>query len=291
MTFNQIQYLKYLEDVRSHQEGERATRARDRETARHNVETESHNVRMLGETTRSNLAREAETARSNLAKEQETRRSNLARESETLRSNKESERIQEQHFQRSDAVQRGSLDEQIRMNKSTEQYRIQQLQLGQMTLNEQQRHSQVVEAETYRANVAREKFNELSLRSSEQIAREQMANQVRVANINAAVGHAQVALGYQNLAEATRSNLARESENTRSNLAREKENTRTNKAREKTERQKVLAQNTRNRHDYQYQQESLELQRRGQNVSAGSAIATAGINAGSRLIPFMFMGG
>lgn len=280
MTFNQIQYLKYLEDLRSHKVAEDQTRARDIETAQHNRAVEQHNVRVLGETVRSNQARE-----------EETRRSNLAREAETFRSNVSHEELNREHYRNQDAVQRDTLSEQIRFNRATQLYRAQQLNLSQQTLNEQQRHSRAIEEETYRANVARESYNERSLVQAGQIAREQMANQIRLANISAAVGHAQVALGYANLAETTRHSQAVELETARSHQSVEAEQRRANQAREAYNQQTLATQRTKNRHDYQYQQQSLDLQRRGQNVQAGTSIVGAVSNAASRLIPFAFMGG
>lgn len=57
------------------------------EQARTNKANEQLKLLNLGETIRSNLARETETNRSNLARETETNRSNLAQEAETVRNN------------------------------------------------------------------------------------------------------------------------------------------------------------------------------------------------------------
>lgn len=111
MTSNQIAYQKNLETIRSNLESERATRARDSETGRHNLATEleagranrvseelrrdqnsiarSHYERQdsLGE---SRLAADLEHMRSTRA---ETERSNRARETETSLHNSMSELI------------------------------------------------------------------------------------------------------------------------------------------------------------------------------------------------------
>lgn len=104
MTKNQIEYAKLRETIRNNTAQEGLTRKRDEaarvlgintlaESSRHNQAVEVLDTAKLGETKRSNLAREAETQRSNVAKETETNRANVAREVETERHQKASEAI------------------------------------------------------------------------------------------------------------------------------------------------------------------------------------------------------
>lgn len=113
MTANQIAYQNHLETVRTNQaneslkkqyndEYERSNKAKEYETHRANTVQEAETERshranesigyanvgvqyaMLGETQRSNLARELETNRANVAREIETNRANVANEENYL---------------------------------------------------------------------------------------------------------------------------------------------------------------------------------------------------------------
>jgi hypothetical protein len=93
MTANQINYAKYMEDVRAHmatediQRGANAIALRNALANEANAGTNALNastrVRELEETVRSNMMREIETQRSNMAREAEARRSNQANEAIT----------------------------------------------------------------------------------------------------------------------------------------------------------------------------------------------------------------
>lgn len=93
MTANQINYAKYMEDVRAHmatediQRGANAINLRNALANESNAATNALNastrVRELEETTRSNMMRELETQRSNMAREAETQRANMANEAIT----------------------------------------------------------------------------------------------------------------------------------------------------------------------------------------------------------------
>lgn len=112
-----------------------------------------------------------ERKRSNRANERETNRSNLARESELNRHNTVTEQETERH------------------NRATE--------LGVMTqIDEQRRHSMVVERQNDRIQSEVERSN----LAKEANAKEQIS-----------LGYANVGLGYGELSERTRSNLAQES--------------------------------------------------------------------------------
>lgn len=261
MTKNQIEYLKLRETQRANLKNESLTEMRDKtakelgfgnlaETSRHNQATERHNTYVLGETQRHNLAQESlnaksleESARHNLSMEgyyrdqlTETQRSNLARE----------------------GLERGKLS----------------IQASQV--HEQARHNQVVELETRRSNVAREsemyRSNVTKERENERAnrARETESNRSNLANEQqrareleysySSLSEARryhdmsVSLGYGQLGEQTRSNMARESETYRTNVAHETETNRANLAREQeTRRSNVVSEfDQRNRNRQQF---------------------------------------
>lgn len=93
MTANQINYAKYMEDVRAHmasediQRGANAINLRNALANESNAATNALNastrVGELNEAVRSNMMREIENQRSNMAREAETRRSNMANEAIT----------------------------------------------------------------------------------------------------------------------------------------------------------------------------------------------------------------
>lgn len=177
MTRNQIDYARL-------QEEKRANRARETETHRANTAQEFLTSRRdvvslgiqrdtLSETKRKNLVSESqqarsldltelaqlETKRSNLAREEETKRSNIARETETTRHNVQSEAAERVKAsaamsQASAAHRQAAAHE--RDVASQEAYRTQSLSLGYAQLGESKRHSQAVELETQRSNLAKE---------------------------------------------------------------------------------------------------------------------------------------
>lgn len=145
MTKNQIEYGKLLESRRAAMASEALTRARDTETARHNVASERVSLDTLAEQRRSHLAQEAlsaqqlaeltthnratesislgqlgETKRTNLAKEGETKRSNLAKEGEARRHNIAAEFETARHNVATESVSLDDLAERQRHNVATE---------------------------------------------------------------------------------------------------------------------------------------------------------------------------
>lgn len=119
-----------------------------------------------------------------------------------------------------------------------------------MSLSEQHRSNVAKERETYRANVAKESLNTSQLAETVRanMAKEQEtyrhnvqseaasfdAAQARrdAARINLSGDIARIELGYSQLSETMRSNLAREGETHRTNVARETETSRSNISRE-----------------------------------------------------------
>lgn len=99
---------------------------------------------------------------------------------------------------------------------------------AQRSLEESIRHNKATEEEAKRHNIVGEQYDVKALnetgrhnRAQEMIGRSQVG-----------ASYANITLGYQQLGETERSNLARETETNRSNVARETENTRSNTARE-----------------------------------------------------------
>lgn len=118
MTSNQINMLRYLEDVRHNQEAEaeirRSNRAREHETYRSDLAQETNTRLQLLELNRHNTMSEyltssnlAESIRHSKAIERETNRANEAKEVEVNRHNKREEEIKE-----------ATIESQIQLNQS-----------------------------------------------------------------------------------------------------------------------------------------------------------------------------
>lgn len=261
MTRNQIEYAKHVETKRANRAQEELTFARDQanrvlgfatldESKRHNLASEQQAANVLGEQTRHNLATEAVSEYSNQLKSRELDLRNEQLQ-ETLRHNMQLEDLQSKQIEISHRSQEEiarhnlaqesrdsrALSESIRHNVSLENLQLRtigeanrhnlateyvsrgQLEVQNRTLLEQERSHRVDEAERYRHNRAQE-----SIQTSQ-----------------VGLGYAQVGLGYSQLAEAQRSNVAREVETHRSNTAKELELRRSNMMREQQN-----AQNLRN---------------------------------------------
>lgn len=153
----------------------------------------------------------------------------------------------QRHNQETEALGRAQLGETIRANQERERYNV-------LVLNEQQRHNVETEQEAARANRAREdetrRYNTLYLNelNRSHLAQEQeteRANRAREQLTARELTETEryhrdtVGLGYSQLAEQRRANVARETENRRSNIAAEQERFRHNLVEERltTERQ------------------------------------------------------
>lgn len=133
MTANQINYAKYMEDVRAHmateeiQRGANAINLRNALANESNAATNALNastrVKELGETVRSNMMREIETQRSNMAREAEAHRSNMANEAITSSYNQaRTEQAEVSLWQagRQNTIAEERAQEEARHNKATE---------------------------------------------------------------------------------------------------------------------------------------------------------------------------
>lgn len=156
MTRNEIAYQQFVENRRSNMANER-------------------------ETNRSNVAREAETYRSNTAKEFETNRHNLATEDLGYKNYEETKR---HNFSMEDLgfAQLGlgysQLGETRQHNRTTET-------LSQLSNIEQQRANREREAETHRANVAREFQNAAEQSWRHNLSYDQLGQQLGLSLLDA----------------------------------------------------------------------------------------------------------
>nr|AMP18943.1 hypothetical protein [Otarine picobirnavirus] len=177
----------------------------------------------------------------------ETQRANLVQEDLTRSRDSRSYEIglgtlaeSQRHNRATEEQARVSLDETVRHNLAGET-------LTRGNLDESIRHNQAVEAEASRHNKVGESYNERALKESQ---RHNVA-QEGISRSQVGASYANINLGYSQLGETTRANIARETENTRSNVAREQENLRHN---ESTEAINMY----RNRADSSYQKNSLK---------------------------------
>lgn len=253
MTKNQIEYLKLRETQRSNAAQEQLTAHRDartyeialgnlNESVRSHKANEDLGNRQLLETTRSNMERE----RTNWAVLGETQRHNQAVEGETYRHNLETE-----------SQARNELSERRRSNLAQEQlqqlnlsYRGQELNIRQNELAETIRSNQAREFETNRSNLAREiETNRSNIAQEKERNRSNVASEQETARSHRAteaLRTREIGLGYSQLAEAERSNRARELETYRSNTAREIETNRTNLVYEDLQRSRNRQENAHN---------------------------------------------
>lgn len=177
-----------------------------------------------------------ETQRSNLAQEDLTR----SRDSRTYEIGLGTLAESQRHNRATESQARLSLDETARHNLAGEA-------LTRSSLDESIRHNQAVETEASRHNKVGESYNERVLSES----RRHNVSQEAIGRSQVGASFANINLGYSQLAEASRANIARETENTRSNIAREDENLRHNQATE-------AANMYRNRNDAYYQRGTLK---------------------------------
>lgn len=228
MTKNQIEYLKLRETQRANLSQEELTRKRD------------ENAHALG------LGNLAELGRHNL----ETERQAVANLSEVNRHNVETERQavavlgeQQRHNRALEQVEYGKLSETMRANREREQFNLKQLSettranlarelLTSQQLAETYRSNVARETETHRTNVAGEQERKRSNLAQEQQKRDELEQKYVSLETDARIRQSQISLGYAQLGEDRRSNLAREAETRRSNIAREVETSRSNRAQE-----------------------------------------------------------
>lgn len=264
MTKNQIEYLKLRETERANRANESLTQIRDAtnrelgfatlgETTRHNKETEAHNLRVLGETNRHNLA---------------TENYQIQMLGETIRHNQQSEQLEGRKID----LNQNIYEESVRHNQAveTETYRS-----NLAKESETYRSNAAREAENYRSNVAREQETHRSnvvteqerersnratetLRSQElQFSYANLAEQRRYHSMS-------IGLGYSQLDETRRSNLAREYETNRSNTASEFEQRRHNYEVEvetsTRNRNSEALQQRQMEYDYTYRQNQIAMQ-------------------------------
>lgn len=154
-----------------------------------------------------------ETQRSNLAQEDLTR----ARDSRSYEIGLGTLTESQRHNRATEEQARVSLDETARHNLAGER-------LTRSSLDEGIRHNQAVEAEAARHNKVGESYNERALKES---GRHNLA-QEQIGRSQVGASYANINLGYSQLSEQARANVARETENTRSNMAREQETVRHN---------------------------------------------------------------
>lgn len=167
MTRNQLQYWELEEKKRANRvaeaEMERAHRANEDLLARQASTQELNaqtNIESLKETQRSNRATQFETHRTNVARENETERSNRAKEDleQQLRNIQNFGNYLEEGklkvLTQQAGIAAGQLHETIRSNQAQEA-------LQNRRLVESERSALAQEAETHRANLARESNNSL----------------------------------------------------------------------------------------------------------------------------------
>lgn len=154
----------------------------------------------------------------------ETQRSNLAQEDLTRTRDSRSYEIglgtlaeSQRHNRATEEQARVSLDETARHNLAGEQ-------LTRSSLDESIRHNQAVELEAARHNKVGESYNERALKES---SRHNLA-QEQIGRSQVGASYANITLGYSQLDETNRANVARETETNRSNLVRESETQRHN---------------------------------------------------------------
>lgn len=192
MTKNQIEYAKLLETNRANLAQEELTRKRD------TGQLELGHLN-LGETRRSNMAREVETAQHNRA-------------TESLDSSKLGETSR--HNAQQEALEAMKLSENSRHNRAQEVVALQEADTRRAGVDETRRSNLAKEAETQRSNLAREIETQRS-----NVARETETNRSNTAQ--EALGIAAGVTAAARLAEDVRQHLAREGETARHNMAME----------------------------------------------------------------------
>lgn len=186
-----------------------------------------------------------ESQRANLAQEDLTRLRDQRSYVINLGTLAESQR----HNIASEQQAKASLDETSRHNLVGEQ-------ISGKSLEETVRHNKAGESELKRHNIAGEQYNERALQEQ---SRHNVA-QESIGRSQVGATYANIALGYQQLGETKRSNLARENETYRSNVARETEMNRSNVARE----EETYRHNTQEEYLTRYRDRNDAAYKRGQ---------------------------
>lgn len=173
------------------------------------------------ETARTNLAQETETNRANMARENETHRSNVRNELEMNRSNRTREQETERHNRATESQNQKDLA--LRTVVADRDFH-----MGLRTLSETARHNKAVEGENQRSNKAREYLSKLESDRNYEVKRRQQSTadynaMTQRYNVEEGKRSHQANEGYAllNLAEAKRSNQARELETQRHNVSQE----------------------------------------------------------------------
>lgn len=168
---------------------------------------------------------------------------------ESQRANLAQEDLTRLRDQRSYAINLGTLAESQRHNVATEQQ-------ARASLDETSRHNLAGEQELKRHNIAGEQYNERALQEQSR----HNAAQESIGRSQVGATYASIALGYQQLGETQRANLAREAETNRSNVARETEMNRSNVARE----EETHRHNTQDEYNAKYRARNDAAYQRGQ---------------------------
>lgn len=168
----------------------------------------------------------AETARANRVRESQ----NLVAMGETHRSNIERER---QNLMSLSEQQRSNIAKELESHRSN----VAREEISRQQQDETVRSNLARESESYRHNV-----------QSELAAFQSAASRVEAAKLKLYGDMERISLGYSQLAESVRSNLARESETQRANMAKESETRRSNVTREQeTHRSNVVSEANKSR--------------------------------------------
>lgn len=162
---------------------------------------------------------------------------------ETQRANRRQEELTALRDSNTYAIGLGTLRETERANRAKEGYNLSYLDelsranqakelLSYGTLRETLRSNKAREAELSRSNLARETETIRANIAAEQLRLNELYERIRSNKASESIAGSNISLGYAQLAEAQRSNLARETETQRSNMAREEEIHRSNVAHE-----------------------------------------------------------
>lgn len=213
-----------------------------------------------------------EEQRSNLAKEKEQNRTNVA-------------------------------NEELTRNRDANVY-----YLGQLNAQENQRHNLAVEGETARSNLARESETLRSnlARESETARANRMGEQISLQNLeekkrsnlaSEAIARSNIALGYSQLAESSRHNLAMETEQGRSNREQERlkqqsiDDTRhANQQRMGIEHAKATETQRSNKAQERLRQEEIDIRQSGNTrewIYGGLDYITEAIDLGTSIASFV----
>lgn len=202
-----------------------------------------------------------EEQRSNLAKEKEQNRTNVANE------------------------------ELTRQRDSNVYY------LGQVNAQENQRHNRAVESETARSNLAREGETARANRMGERISILNLEEKKRSNLASEAIARSNIGLGYSQLAESSRHNLAMETEQGRANRAQEQlkqqsidDARHANQMRIGIEHAKVTETQRSNKEQERLRQEEIDIRQSGNTrdwIYGGVNAVSDAINIGAGIAAFV----